>query len=60
MVGEDTADPVAGPLAGRPQQKEKTLATNSADTLGKFRVCSEGGLRKGRETKGFLPEAEED
>jgi hypothetical protein len=56
MVEEDTADtdhtrtlqqpfvevdaPVAGPSAGSPQQKGKTSATNSAETLGKFRVSS--------------------
>jgi hypothetical protein len=60
MAGEDTADPVAGPSAGRPQQKGKPTATNSAETLDKFRARSKGGLRKRRETKGLLPEAEED
>jgi hypothetical protein len=34
MVGEDTADTVAGPSAESPQQKGKTLATNSAENLG--------------------------
>jgi hypothetical protein len=60
MVGEDTADPVAGPSAGRPQQNGKTSATNSAETPGKFRAQNKGGLRKRRETKVLLPEAEED
>jgi hypothetical protein len=57
MVGEDTADTVAGPSEGSPQQKGKILATNSAETLGKFRARSEGGER---ETRGLLLEAEED
>jgi hypothetical protein len=60
MVGEDTPDPVAGPSEGKPQQKGKTSATNSAETLEKFRARIKGGLRKRRETKGLLIEAEED
>jgi hypothetical protein len=38
--------PVAGPSAGSPQQKGKTSATNSAETLGIFR------LSRGRNDKG--------
>jgi hypothetical protein len=53
MIGEDIADPVAGPFAGRPQQKSKTSAPNYAETLEKFRARNEDGLRKGRETKGL-------
>jgi hypothetical protein len=60
MVGEDIADPVAGPFAGRPLQKSKTSAPNYAETLEKFRARNEGGLRKGRETKGLLIKAKED
>jgi hypothetical protein len=59
-VGEDTANTVAGPSAGRPQQKGKTLAANSAENLGKLRARSKGGMRKTRERKGLLTEAEED
>jgi hypothetical protein len=33
MVGEDIADPVAGPSAGRPQQNGKTSATNSEELV---------------------------
>jgi hypothetical protein len=57
MVGEDTVDTVAGPAAGSPQQKGETLATNSAETLGKFRARSTIEVR---ETRGLLPEAKED
>jgi hypothetical protein len=73
MVEEDTEDtnharpqqqpfvevdtPVAKPSAGNPQQKGKTSATNSAETLGIFRVSSGGEMTKAR---GLLPEAEED
>jgi hypothetical protein len=60
MVGEDITDPVVGPSAGRPQQKGKTSATNSAETLEKLGACNKGGLRKRRETKGLLIKAEED
>jgi hypothetical protein len=49
--------PVAGPSAGSPQQKGKTSATNSTETLGIFRVSSRGDMTK---TRGLLPEAEED
>jgi hypothetical protein len=60
MIGEDIADPVAGPFAGIPQQKNKTSALNYAETLEKFRARYEDGLRKGRETKGLLIKAKED
>jgi hypothetical protein len=49
-----------GHSAGSLQQKGKTSTTNSAETLGKFRASSKGGMTKGRETIGLLPEAEED
>jgi hypothetical protein len=54
LVGVDA--PVSGTSAGSPQQKGKTLATNSAETLGIFRVSSGGEMTK---TRGLLPEAEE-
>jgi hypothetical protein len=46
-----------GPSAGRTQQKVKTSATNSTETLGIFRVSSKGEMTK---MGGLLPEAEED
>jgi hypothetical protein len=60
MIGEDITDPVAGPFAGRPQQKSKTSAPNYAETLEKFRAHNEDRLRKERETKGLLIKAKED
>jgi hypothetical protein len=48
--------PVAGPSAGSPQQKGKTSATNSAETIGIFRVGSRGERTKAR---GLLPESVE-
>jgi hypothetical protein len=48
--------PVAGASAGSPQQKGKTSVTNSAETLGIFRVSGGGEIKKMR---GLLPEAEE-
>jgi hypothetical protein len=60
MIGENIADPVAGPSVGRPQQKSKTSAPNYAETLEKFRAGNKDRLKKGRETKGLLIKAKED
>jgi hypothetical protein len=62
MIGENIAeaDPGVGPSVWRPQQKSKTVAPNCAETLEKFSACNEGGLEKGRETKGLLIKAKED
>jgi hypothetical protein len=49
--------PAAGPSTRRIKKKVKTSATNSTETLGIFRVSSEGEVTKMR---GLLPEAEED
>jgi hypothetical protein len=66
LVREDVADPVVGPPLvarpppGRPQQKSKTSATNSAETLERLTTRNKDEVRKRRETEGLLTKAEED
>jgi hypothetical protein len=65
-VREDVADPVvgpppvAGPPAGRPQQKGKTSAKNSVETLERLTNRNKDKVRKRRETEGLLTKAEKD